>query len=417
VIAAKDGHYAIQVPGVRSAQDFYVEVFADNPGSGDRGARYEVDIDFGLDASHLQTFVNDTLDETTREDVRVLQVVDSQQFQFVLSATDWSAPVATGVRMTIFDAAGREVFNLAVADGASRTGIVFLDAGRYTVKFTRAMQQGGPLTPVLFELSGLSLSDSLGPQLRDTTQQPLGASAATALPAPSFFWLPTGPTDLLAGGGRNESVSFPTIAVLASQRSDFNGWSVNPSTSRAEALSQVFPSSAGPVVMPVAGMPGSAGPMAGLGRLHGVVITGLTGFQQAAGSGGTLLPPAAPIPGEGIALGVSDIVGDGANASSPGEAYVANGPGIIGGTESVAGMGVRGGIAETVTSADHLPVQPAELMTKPHVLWALGLVAVALGWLLLPAKYLVPWCRRHAGWFSPSHWWEAGRRERAKIAA
>ena len=104
-----------------------------------------------------------------------------------------------------------------------------------------------------------------------------------------------------------------------------------------------------------------------------------------------MLPPAAPIPGEGIALGVSDIVGDGVNASSPGEAYGANGPGIIGGTESVAGTWAWGSTAEAVTSADHLLIRPAELMTKPYVLGALGLAAVALGWLLLPTKYLVPW--------------------------
>jgi hypothetical protein len=391
VIADKDGHYALQVPGVRSAESFYVVVFADNPGSGAQEAPYEVDIDFGLDARHLQTFVNDTLDKTTREDVRVLQVVDSQQFQFVLSATDWSAPVATGVRMTIFDASGREVFNLAVTDGATRTGTVFLNAGRYTVKFTRATEQGEPFTPVLFELSGLSLSDSLGPQLRDTTQQPLEASAAAAVPAPSFFWLPAGPTDLLAGGGRNESQSLPLITALAAPRSDFTSGSFNPGTSRAEALIQALPSSTGAVAVPATGLPGSAAFLTGPGGIHGGVLPGLMGLPQAAGAGGTLRPSEATAVGEGIAPVVSDLVGDGVNATAPGEAHGPSRSGTFGETEAEAGTGARGG------AADHLSVRSAALMTKPHLLWAVGVVAVAVGWLLLPAKYLVPRGWRRAG--------------------
>ena len=97
------------------------------------------------------------------EALRDLQVSQSQEVHFQLSATDWSARAATGVRMTITDTTGRVVYALSAADGATRSGDVFLDAGRYTVRFSRAAQ-GRDATPVMFQLSGIGLSEPLGPQ-------------------------------------------------------------------------------------------------------------------------------------------------------------------------------------------------------------------------------------------------------------
>ncbi len=200
VIADALGHYAVQVPSVRSARDYFVRVSAPEAGPGAGSAPFEFEADFSQDASHLQTFVADALGADQAEAVRTLQVVGSQQFHFVLSATDWNQPVETGLRMTVFDESGRAVFALAAADGATRSGDVFLSAGRYTVRFTRAAGQGDALTPVSFELKGTTLSDPLGPQLRDTTQQPADPSAAAALPALSFYWLDFGSPSPRSGG-------------------------------------------------------------------------------------------------------------------------------------------------------------------------------------------------------------------------
>jgi hypothetical protein len=118
--------------------------------------------------------------------------------------------------MTITDAAGRAVFSLDAGGGATRAGDVFLNAGRYTVRFTRDRGQWGPWTSVLFKLSGLSLSDSLGPQLRDATRDPVAPSAAAAMPAPSFFWLPFGPADLPSGGTASAAAARNVGAAAAS---------------------------------------------------------------------------------------------------------------------------------------------------------------------------------------------------------
>ncbi len=202
VIVDRDGHLAVQVPNVLSNRDYFVQVLSANPNATGE-LPYEIEVDFDHDASHLQTLVNESLAPNAREFTGTLMVAQSQQFHFVLSATDWSAPVETGVRMTISDANGRPVFTFAVSDGATRSVDVFLDAGRYTVRFTRADEQGSNTQPLLFQLSTKVLSDPLGPQLRDTALNPVEAPTAPATTALTFYWLPFGSTDQPADGPSN----------------------------------------------------------------------------------------------------------------------------------------------------------------------------------------------------------------------
>lgn len=182
VVANGGGHFAVQAAGVRSDRDYLVAVSADGSGAG----RYWMTADFAQDASRVEPFVSDTLEPGEVEALRTLRVVESQRFHFVLSASDWGDAAETGVRMAVLDAAGREVFAARVRDGATRSADVFLDAGDYTVRFTRASRSGAAL---LFRLGGFVESEPVGPQLRDTTLRPLD-SAAAELTAATFYWLP-----------------------------------------------------------------------------------------------------------------------------------------------------------------------------------------------------------------------------------
>jgi hypothetical protein len=206
VIVDRDGNLTVQVPNVLSNRDYFVQVLSANPDATGE-LPYEIEVDFDHNASHLQTLVNESLAPDARDFTGTLVVAQSQQFHFVLSATDWSAPVETGVRMTISDANGRPIFTFAVPDGATRSADVFLDAGRYTVRFTRANEQGGNAQPLLFQLSATVLSDPLGPQLRDTALNPVEASTAPATTALTFYWLPFGAIDLPADGPSNFTLS------------------------------------------------------------------------------------------------------------------------------------------------------------------------------------------------------------------
>ena len=367
VIADGNGHYAIQIRGVRSAADYFVRVTADNAAGLD--ARYEVDIDFALDATHLQTFVNETLGPDTRVDMRVLQVEESQQFQFVLSATDWGAAAATGVRMTITDAAGREVFSLTAPSGAARMEQVFLSAGRYTVQFTRDSPPGDPLTPVLFELSGLSQSDNLGPQLRDTTQTPVDSSPAAASPAPSFFFAPADPTNILGSGTTSHGPSGPG-QVTAANAAGGSGVSL-PSTPTAARPSAFDGRSGGAgATMSQAPPPSAAGvavPLAGAAR-H-------SDSDQAG-------PTEAPAPGEALPVAVSHSTAPPAEPELPDRLPGAEGSEASVGTEAQLVVTDVIGAGEGITASAASPINRAPRM------WALGLGAAVLSTLALPAR----WC-------------------------
>jgi hypothetical protein len=373
IVPGTNGLETLQVRGVSSAADYYVQVSAADPSAVWGPARYEVDIDFAMDGSHLQTFVNDTLDRGTTADARVLQVEESQAFQFVLSASDWGAAAMAGVRMTVIDATGRDVFALAAPPGASRVGTVFLDVGRYTVEFTRTTGPADTLTPVLFELNGLSQSDSLGPQLRDTTLAPAEASVAAAVPPPSFFWFPAG----------SAAPSSPSVAPPGS-RQDERGRAIG--SAEAQALSPT----AGAFAMPVA--PAQAPPHAGTTGSDGHGTAGLTDVRQLAGSGGGQLPAESPAP-----VGDSQPAGPpegGIVVSTPAPARVttvadvrqADPPELTGGTEAGGSTEGQEVAVAAAVPADSLPVQPAARTAGAHLIGVLGLGVVVLGWLLLPAR-------------------------------
>jgi hypothetical protein len=183
------GHMELQAMPIRSARDYFVTVRSYNPPAD--GATFDLRVDYSLNGNNLETYVSDSLSRDQYSVARTLQVIQSQEFDFVLGASDWGVPTQSGVRMEIADQDGQIVYTMSVADGALRSGDVFLNQGQYTVTFTRANE--GVDTPVIFELSGLTTSDPLGPQLRDTIQEPLDSPTASAVPQLTFYWLPDDP--------------------------------------------------------------------------------------------------------------------------------------------------------------------------------------------------------------------------------
>ncbi len=188
VLFDEAGRLEIRVPSVLSDHDYTIAVRSTEVKAAGATNLFDVVADFARDAGNQQTFVHDTLAAGQAEQTRLLQVNRSDQFHFDLSATDWGAATNSGVVMTIYDAAGRALFQLAADSGATRAGDVFLAAGQYRVVFTRT-QPAALGTAVLFELTGTNVSDPLGPQIRDTTLTPVDSAEAPA--ALSFFFLQT----------------------------------------------------------------------------------------------------------------------------------------------------------------------------------------------------------------------------------
>lgn len=225
VVVSADGILEVQVPSVLPNRDYFVHVGATSPGT-----EQDVVIDFAQDVSELATLVSDTLASSDYQLRRTLMVRASQQFHLVLSAAALGGLTPAGVRMTIVDPEGVAVFTLVAPDGATRTGDVFLNAGTYTVQLVRAGEHafvppGPPSTryhdyktaagtraPLLIELRGTGVSEPIGPQLRDTTDQPLEPPAS--VPPPSFFWLPFQSAQTRAAAPPGSSSPMPATPLL-----------------------------------------------------------------------------------------------------------------------------------------------------------------------------------------------------------
>ena len=211
VIYDADGRVEIQVPSVQSNRDYFVEVRGSNGAVTARN--FELTVDFDADAAHLETFVSDSLSGQQNAVVKTLQVVQSQQFHFVLSASDWNDPASSNVEMVIVDATGHDVFNMSVADGATRTQDVFLNEGRYTVRFVSAARPTD--VRVTFQLSGITTSEPLGPQLRDTTLEPVEPPVDQALSGLTFYWLPFGAPNRSPDSISKSSLALGTASKFA----------------------------------------------------------------------------------------------------------------------------------------------------------------------------------------------------------
>jgi hypothetical protein len=309
----------------------------------------------------VQTFVTGDLGPAAGADGRLLDVVDGQQFHFILSAGGAGAPGGAGVHMTITDPAGRLVFALTAGDGTTRAGNVFLDAGAYQVTFTATGAGGAPAT-VGFELSGWGLWgwSWLGPQLNDTTQQPLEPSAAATPPAPaSFFFLPENVTDLSAAlTSRGPSFQLAGAAVAAS-----------PAGSLASAR----------LASPAAPPAGSNFPLAGVAVRRDVDV-------------GQGEPVATAAPPEFLPAAVTHFVGGEApTASFAAERPLRDGPANSVDSETIV-VPQPGPVVTAATGAagavESPPAAASARGDSARVLWALGLTSAVLTSLALPAR----WC-------------------------
>lgn len=178
------GKIAMQIEEVDSAQEFLVQVH--NPQSNHLSTHYEIEVDFALDGSRLETYVNETLDSETPEFTRMLRVMETQGFHFVMAATDWNLPSESSTRFEIIDESGETVFTMLVPDGATRSGDVILNPADYRVRFS------SPNLPVdsriTFQLSGISMSSPIGPLLRETVQSAVESNTASPTDHLTFFW-------------------------------------------------------------------------------------------------------------------------------------------------------------------------------------------------------------------------------------
>lgn len=159
------GAYEIQLANASGGATYFVRVAAADPAGPRSTGAYTLGATLAPVApTAFQTAAGDTLSSADAVHYGQMQVTGDRLSQFALSASGGSTTAATAVRVTVFDAAGRAVFTLAVAAGRPvATGAVWLASGTYTVVFNAATQDGSAFQGLSASLSARKLTDPIDP--------------------------------------------------------------------------------------------------------------------------------------------------------------------------------------------------------------------------------------------------------------
>jgi hypothetical protein len=176
VIVNDNFSYTVQVLNPVQGATYYVEVAAANANGSNSSGNYFLGVNFGPTAIQLQNFLGGTLTASAPYTLDTLTVNQSQEFHFVLSATTPGSTAQATVQMVIVNSAGKVVFVMTAGNKEAVSRNVYLTPGKYQVWFSGALVGGGALPALVFQLSGTTLTDPIGPEATDSTSDPSGSA-------------------------------------------------------------------------------------------------------------------------------------------------------------------------------------------------------------------------------------------------
>jgi hypothetical protein len=181
VVGNQNGYFGVSVSNVAPDQDYILEVSPLNPGGPQAQGNYFVAADFTTNQiATLTATAGATLTAGNPQLYQALTVNQSGSFQFVLNNTTAATAVPTQVQMLIYDASGHLVFSLAANTGQPAvSGVAYLTAGTYTVRYAAVTQDGSAAPALTFTLATDLLSDPIGPEAVNST---------TPTTSPVFTW-------------------------------------------------------------------------------------------------------------------------------------------------------------------------------------------------------------------------------------
>jgi hypothetical protein len=192
VLTNGTGTFSIQIAGVLSDKDLFLGIGA---GAGKSLAgNYYLDADFySGPAQTLQALASGQLTQSAPQQGQIFMAAQNGLFSFVLSAQTGPSAGAAQVQMRIFDQAGHLIYmQIANAGQPPSSGTVYLTAGDYHVQFAALAPAPGSLPVVVFHLSGMVLTNPIGPYVLDPTASTSGGSSAI-VPPPSDPNAPASP--------------------------------------------------------------------------------------------------------------------------------------------------------------------------------------------------------------------------------
>src|SRR5262249_39583922 len=108
-------------------------------------------------------------------------------YEFALAAT---GSAWTEVKVDVLNAAGNIVFTLkSYAGQSAATGEVYLPSGGYTLRYSATTRDGSTLQPTGFTLTGMVISDPIGPMYaKPTIKQADTWGGLVVGSVPSWVW-------------------------------------------------------------------------------------------------------------------------------------------------------------------------------------------------------------------------------------
>lgn len=180
----ENGSFAAQLRKPTPGGQFLIEVRAAAPLANGAESQFYMAADFGRPATTFDRSVAGVLTAAEPQQFHALEVAQGHLVHWSLdvpAAAGAGATSGAGVRVTIYDSAGNVVQSLVAKAGELRTATFWLAPGVYGIRVAGGNRNGAPLAGVEYTLSGIDLSDPLGPQLTDPTLNPTGTKAPTSV--------------------------------------------------------------------------------------------------------------------------------------------------------------------------------------------------------------------------------------------
>lgn len=165
VLVNSAGVVAIQAVGVTPGATYYILV--DSPTTGD----YFLGVDFGSRAVKLKTFAESTVDSSRPSTSGELTIHRTGLFHFVL---DSFLTTTSAVELSIRDSTGSLVATILANQGESVSLTQMFAPGTYSFTF-HTLDHTSSGTQGAFRLRGDRISDPIGPQAMDTTEESSGS--------------------------------------------------------------------------------------------------------------------------------------------------------------------------------------------------------------------------------------------------
>jgi hypothetical protein len=178
VLVNENGIVTLQLANATPGATYFVTVSAaQSSGPGSTGG-YFLAINFGPQALQLDTVAQGSLSPTQPQQTGVLDLPQAALYHFVLSA---QGSANAQVSLTITSASGVVVAQLTAVGGSAESVTLTLAPGKYQLVYTGSGLNGKPLSPIDYLLSGVMLTNPIGPQPMDPTEAP----SQSAAPPPS----------------------------------------------------------------------------------------------------------------------------------------------------------------------------------------------------------------------------------------